>query len=597
MNRPLLDYYQKARDSLLRDGAAFARQHPRIANHLLLEEDRAQDPHVERLLEGVAWLTARVERKLDDELPEVTDALLGVIYPHLTAPIPSLAIVQVEPDREQALGARGIEIPRGSTFVSRSVRDVALRFRTTSAMTVHAIAVEHAEIRLAEEPGASAVLRIVLRADGEHDFGAMECASLPLYLHGPDAGWLYEAVTVDALRCRWRSDAQRPDDDDLPAAACLRLRGLGPEHAALPWPARSFEGYRALLEYFAFPEKAMFVDLTLPRGRSGRRLELDVLLRRRPAQGRIQPDTLRPFCVPVVNLFERVADPIALDDGVGDHRVVPDASRPLAMEVHSLQRVRGVTAGATEHIAYDPFYSLRRDAAADAPRAFWHATRRPSPLPGDAGHEVHLHLLDQAGTPARLDGQTVVVEALCTNRDLPHRVRQWGGDDDLVPERIAGLRCARAIRHPTAPRRPPLGADAAWRLISHLALNRLSLVQGGRTQLQALLRVYDLTGDAANAQQIEGIVDLQAKAVVRRLHTADGLGYAQGTQVDLTLDRSRFVGASPVLFGAVLNRFLALYCATNAFVQVVLHVADGPGDDHPDELHRWPPQTGEQVLL
>src|SRR5438093_7433685 len=112
MRDDLLAYYHHELTFLRQLGAEFAGKYPKIARRLVLEEDKCEDPHVERLIEAFAFLAGRIHRKLDDELPEITEALLSVLYPHYLAPIPSMSIVQFAMDTAQARLQTGQTVKR-----------------------------------------------------------------------------------------------------------------------------------------------------------------------------------------------------------------------------------------------------------------------------------------------------------------------------------------------------------------------------------------------------------------------------------------------------------------------------------------------------
>src|SRR5437667_2045576 len=130
MRDDLLLYYERELTYLRQAAVQFAEKYPKIASRLVLEPAKCEDPHVERLLEAFAFLAARVHLKIDDEFPQITEALLGIVYPHYIRPIPSMSIVEMHLDAEQGGTAAPQYVPRGTVLNSKAVAGVPCQFRT-----------------------------------------------------------------------------------------------------------------------------------------------------------------------------------------------------------------------------------------------------------------------------------------------------------------------------------------------------------------------------------------------------------------------------------------------------------------------------------
>jgi len=126
------------------------------------------------------------------------------------------------------------------------------------------------------------------------------------------------------------------------------------------------------------------------------------------------------------------------------------------------------------------------------------------------------------------------------------------------------------------------------RLISHLSLNYMSIVQGGVDALKEILRLYDYENSSTTQQQINGIVAIGAQHVTRRL----GQSFCRGVLVTVELDEEKFIGAGLYLFASILERFLAQYVSVNSFSQLVVKTVQGK-----EVLKQWPPRSGDRVLL
>jgi type VI secretion system protein ImpG len=297
----------------------------------------------------------------------------------------------------------------------------------------------------------------------------------------------------------------------------------------------------------------------------------------------------------MINLFERDAEPVRLTHTRSEHRVNPDEHRQMSTEVYSIDRVSSTVSYQQAPRVYEPFYAIRHGVRNAAQRHLWYAKRRESfrrekndgGNNQDRGTEVYLCLVDLDFNPAVPPVEMLTVRITCTNRD---KAIELPPDAELQPEG-AGLAQARCIRKPTPTVRPPLRRGLQWRLISHLTLNHLSIVEGGKDALQEILRLYDFHDeDPSIRKQIAGITEVSSRAAVSRVPSKTGITFCRGTEVTIGFDESEFVGTGVFLLTSVLERFLALYSAVNSFSR--LKAVTGKG-----VLKQWPPRAGEQMLL
>lgn len=600
----LLPYYERELAFLRQMGAEYAAKYPKIAGRLQLEADKSEDPHVERLIQAFAMLAARVHHKLDDEFPEITESLLNVVYPHYLAPVPSMAIVQFVLDPEQANATTGRTIERGTTLFSPPVNGQACRFRTCYPTTLWPIEVTAAQLDTTARFGLAArggaVIRLELTCTGAASFASLELERLRFYLHGESRltfglyELLFNNVSEVVLRGT-RSGARTPTTLRLGPDA-LHPVGLADDENVLPQQHRSFAGYRLLQEYFAFPEKFLFAELTGLEGAiaSGFTTQMEVLivLKRLPHfEQPVTAETFRLGCAPVVNLFEQLAEPIRLTQTQTEYRIIPDVHRQQTTEVYSVEAVSSSTPDAQQVVEFQPFYSVRHAAAGTRDGAYWYATRRPAERRFDTGSEVFLSLVDTAFKPTQPAVETITVRTTCTNRDLPGRLPFGGQESDFELEGAAQLSRIRCLTKPRETIRPPLRSAAQWRLISHLSLNYLSIADGPHA-LQEILKLYDFTGSSVVQQQIAGITGLSSRRIVARPGSMPWNGFCRGIEATIEFDEDQYVGSGVFLFASVLERFLGLYASLNSFVQLIAFTRQ-----REEALHRWPPRAGDQILL
>ena len=601
MNDELLEYYQRELAWIRRQGEEFARVHPKIAGRLRLAEDTVEDPHVARLLEGFAFLTARVRKKLDDDYPELTDGILGTLYPHLLQPIPSMAIVQCSAD-PQLTG--GHALARETTFETDPVLGDPVRFRTAWPLTVWPFEVSAARLSPAEgspPEGAVAELRVTLKCVARTmTFAKLKPPAVRLFLRGQSAHalLLYEllnnnlvAVTVGA------PGAARPRV--LPASA-LRPVGLGVDESILPFSPRTPHAYRLLLEFFAFPRKFQFVELgglESLHADVGGELQLQFWLDRMTPEltRHVDQAAVVANAVPIVNLYRHRAEPVPLDQHQPEYRVIPDARRPLSHEVWSVDRVTALGADGKQ-TSIPPLYDLRHVETAERGTRFFHCTRRPADASrerNDAGTEVFLSLVDLATRPMGGSNETLAIETTCTNRDLPARL-PFGGDQPRlqVVGGAAPLSKIVCLTAPTPAVRPVLGNGARWRLLSHLSLDHLALTGGaaGAETLREILALYDPVAAPETRAMVQGITQVESKSAVARVQELGAV--CRGVDVHVVLDPARFTGGGLYLFTCILDRFLGLSCSINSFTRLHVRLLGREG-----AFGRWSPRAGERTLL
>jgi type VI secretion system protein ImpG len=625
MRDELLGYYERELAYLRQLGSEFARRYPKIAGRLLLEPSKCDDPHVERILEAFAFLAARVHLKLDDEFPEITDSFLNVLYPHYLAPIPSMSIAQFALEPQQGKLTTSYTIDRHTVLYSRPVQGTPCRFRTCYPTTVWPIDVVGASLESPAPPDSrgrwpEALLRITLRCNSQTKLSELKRGlderagvidRLRFYLNGePQVVYpLYELIFNNASRVELvpaASTGPRVRDRKPPRPIGLdvsNIRAVGFEEGdgLLPYGPRSFAGYRLLTEYFSLPEKFLFFDVTGldAAARAGFEEEFAIVIHLRdvaPLRRPVDATTFQLGCTPIVNLFERVAEPIRLTQQQHEYRVIPDVHRQMATEVYSIDSATTTDPYLKQSREFKPFYSYRHARDRDEDRTFWYATRRPSQRENDAGTEVSISLVDLDLNPSVPAVDTLTVRVTCTNRDIPGRLPFGGNEGEFQIETSAPMKPVRCLRKPTGTLRPPLGRGAQWRLISHLTLNPLSIVNpdpdGEPHALREILLLYDFLDSSATRKQIAGIRRVSSRPVVRQVGPRIGTGYVRGIETTVELDEDEFVGAGPYLFGAVLDRFLGLYASTNSFNELLVSSLQREG-----YIKRWRPRAGEQILL
>ncbi len=624
MDPRLLKYYNRELQFMREMGGEFAKEFPKIAGRLGIEGFECADPYVERLLEGFGFLAARVQLKIDAEFPRFTQHLLEMVYPHYLAPTPSMAVVELKPELKEGALAEGLVVPRGSVLLSVLGKGdrTACEYRTAHDLTLWPIEITEASYitntrafadfdvpRLRE---VRAGLRLRFRAAGGVPFSQLPLDRLPLFLRGgEETPWhLYEQLFANSVAMVVRPVADKPAWHEVVTRDFVRRVGFEDGEALLPHGPRSFHGYRLLQEYFAFPDRFMFVELAglgpAVRRCEGHELEVVVLLDRAETtfEKTVDRSYFALYCTPVVNLFPKRADRIHLSARQNEYHVVPDRTRPMDFEVYEVTGATGFGTSADPEQEFLPFYALNDVTRHGEHLAYYTVRREPrrmssrqrakGPRSSHIGSEVFVALVDANEAPYRSDLRQLSVTTLCTNRDLPLLMPVGKGKTDFTLEMAAPVTSVRCVAGPTKPKPSAVEGEIAWRVISHLSLNYLSLLdddETGAAALRELLMLYGDTSEPAIRKQIEGVRSVSSRPINRRLPIPGPICFGRGLEITVSCDESGFEGTGLFLLGAVLEQFFAKYVSINSFTETVIRSLDR------GEVMRWPARIGRRHTL
>jgi type VI secretion system protein ImpG len=605
MGDELLPYYNDELSYIRHLAGEFAKDHPKIAGRLRISPDSIEDPHVARLIEAFAYLNARIRFKLDDDFPELTDALLGVLYPHYLAPVPSMAIVQL---RAAADLTAPYLLKPGAEVETDPIDGEPCRFRTCYPVTLWPVQVEAASVSgsalgapsISGLSEVASVLKLTLSCVSKQlALSELGPESLRFYLRGEGQHVfpLYELLFNDLIGVAVADPGLAVARALLPPSSVAPV-GFERDEGMLPYPPQAFIGYRLLTEFFAFPQKFLFFDLNglaHALADAGNRVEVYFYFRRNVGEleQKINASTFALGCSPMVNLYRKRAEPIQLDQALAEYRVVPDARRPKAFEVYSVDRV-AATGPDGAKATYAPFFGTSHGMADDDQRQYWKVARRPAPS-GNPGSEVFLSVVDLELNPSAPAKWVAHLETTCLNRDLPGRLPFGGGEPRLrLAEGASAIEQVECLTAPTRTLRPPAGHGGMWRLVSHLTLNHLSITENdqGAAALREILKLYDFRESAETRAMIEGVISVDSRQVIARVPGLGGGALVRGIEVKIELDPKRFAGSGAFLLASVLERFLALYCTVNSFTRLVATLRGRDG-----VLRKWQPRAGEKTLL
>ena len=624
MDTRLLEYYNRELLYIREMGAEFATAYPRIAARLGMDGIECADPYVERLIESFAFLAARVQLKLDARHPDFTQHLLEMVYPHVLTPVPSCAIVELQPNPAESSLKDGYRVARGTALRAELASGdyTSCEFRSAHDLTLWPITVAEAKYVVGTatfaaagtrlDPRVRAAIRLELRTEGEIPFAELPIHSLTFFVYATAdlAGKIYEQLMANSAGVAVRPAGSDRGATVLPAGS-MRPLGFDDAESLFPVGLRTFQGYRLLQEYFAFPERFLFFTVdglgSALRESAATSLELFLLLDRSvpDLDNALDASQFRLNCTPVVNLFPRALDRIHVAPHDTEHHVVPDRSRPMDFEIFTVDRVVGVGSGGESLAEVLPLYSTEhRTSDSDAhsyytlqrrPRLASERQRRTGARTNYLGAECYLSVVDSRQRELTGEIRQLDVTAHCTNRDLPIGLGFGKSRLEFAIEGGAPVRGARCIAGPTAPRPSPAFGDTAWRLIGQLSLNYLSLTdtddEKGAEMLRHLLGLYADPNDPVARRQIEGVRSVNHRPVIRRIPGAGPITYGRGLQVSLLLDDASFEGLGTLRLAAVLEAFFGRYVSINSFVETRL-VSASRGD-----IKQWPVRTGSRQIL
>lgn len=575
------EYYQDELFFLREMGKEFSESHPMLA-HFLLEA--GSDPDVERLLEGFAFLTGRIRQKLDDELPELTHTMMGMICPHYLRPIPAMSIVEFEPQR--TLRGKYL-IPRTKTELESSPGNTRCRFRTCYDVELLPIGLEGVVLEGQQ-------LKITFRILNGVQFSTLGLDKIRLNLHGdPTIQYeLYNMFCRNIQKVSVRS-SNGSDQEIILDKSNVKPVGFDESEGMLPYPPNSFLGYRVIQEYFSFPDKFLFIDVTGLENTSKLSIQdtFDIVfqLSRRPSENvRITKDNIHLNCTPVVNLFSRSSEPIRVDNERTEYRLRPEGPNSNNYEVYSVDKVFGMIPGTAQQYEYKAFYSFTHSLSERG--NIYYQTRLRDSVTSENSTETYVSFINADQSIAVPTTEIISSELTCINRQLTEQLRL--GDIKIPTSNSPEVARFRNITNVTPTIYSPISGSLHWKLISHLTLNRLSITS--KEALQGILSLYNFQAlvdrgiGSENERRINSISNVQGMQK-DRLYRGTPI---RGMEIQLDMQENNFINDGDMyLFCCMLNEFLALYSNINSFSQLTAKGANR------GEVQTWPMRIGKQTIL
>lgn len=618
MDSKFLEFYNQELKFVRETGAEFAKEYPKIAGRLGLEGFDCSDPYVERLLEGFAFLSARIHLKLDASFPKFTQHLTEQLFPTFLQPSPSMLIAQFNPDFEEGSLTEGVVIPRQTALHSLLGKgeQTSCEYRTASDVTLWPIKLTKAEFVNAQELATYTTklsipqtpksgVMITLETAPGIKFSELALDSLMLHIRGTESFplYLFEALFKGYQGCLYKTSAKVWRKQE--SVTKITPHGYDKDDALLPYCNRQFDGFRILREYFLFAKRFLFLSLdnlkSTLRQCNEEKIQLLLLLDHNDSrlENLVSAENFSLHCAPAINLFQKRAERINVSRLTNEFHVVPDKLRPLDFEVCSVDDIKGFSSGVepttdflplygsdnSQNKKHNAFYTLSR-AARNLnvnQRKFGH---RSSYI----GTEVYVSLADPKNAPVSENLRQLSVETLCCNRDLPLMMPLGKGKTDFTIETGAPCESVRCVGEPTRPNSPLAQGSVSWDLIHQLAINFLGIsddeTSTALTKLKTLLGLMMNKKDHAQMKQVDGIIDLKTRQITSRLPFSGPICFGRGVEIAITLDELAYEGNSTFMLGMILDQFFAQYVSINSFTQLVLNSSDR------GEIYRWPIRIG-----
>ena len=610
----LLPFYERELGFLRRYSREFSEKYPKIAGDLLMAGEVCEDPHIERMIQSFALMSARVSKRLEDDYPQFTEALLEVLYPHYLRPFPSCSIARFDYSANAAQLTRAQTIERGTEMATRSVKGVACKFKTAYDVTVAPIKIEDVKFdAIFESPesvilpsGSSAKVSIKLSSTSEQVSVQSAADTLRVFVDGEPS---FCAAFLDSVFLRTLVAFAEVDGSRrwirLPKIPVMPV-GFAQDDGLIDFPERSHPAYRLLTEYFVFPEKFNFFDIDLSSvgksiGYQAKSVTLHFVfsgLRADSSASRmlnnLNKNNLLLGCSPVINLFKQRGDPIRVTHAAAQYPVIANSRNAYAYEVYSVDSVKLVkqTPQGESVTEIKPFYSLKHGASSEKNGRYWSLRRDELLGVKSPGYETEITIVDIDFNPAKPETDTLSIDLSCTNRDIPSSLSYGLAGGDLFLEGGALVKQISFLRKPSPSYRFERGRGAHWRLISHLSLNHLSLGQKGIESFHETLRLYDLPRSLINEKMLSGVIAIDHQATSKWLTGKPFACLARGIEITLTIDEDNFVGSGLHVFANILDQFFALYVNINSFTQLCLKSKKSG-----EVLLKCQPRSGDSSLV
>ena len=599
MNDPLYNYYQKELAYLRKEGQSFAKQYPQIASMLEIGNNDCKDPHVERFLEGVAFLNARIQKNIDNDFPLITNALLDILFPHFLTPVPSMSIAKFEIDPYQLKDNFSYTVKKSTQLFAQSTEGKKCKFRTCYPVELWPVEVSYTDIKSANQfhihpecSNASDVIQIRIKTTAAplHNYNMRY---LRFYING---NYSFANALYELLFCNVLNIAILQENEKKPfylTQNAIEPVGFKIDENVLPFSPTVQLSFRLLMEYFVFYGKFLFFDIhlkNLNKITSHSYFDILIILNRTIENHLIiDNNTFQIGCTPVINLFEKKTEPAIIDETQGEYLLIADTRDEDTTEIHSIQSVISLNEQKKQQEIH-PYFSFNHCYDNISSNLFWYARRVSSEHKELPGTDILLSIVDWRFNPKRFSKYTIYANTLSTNRHLAEKMPVHA---KLYLEKKSPISKIYTLCKPTPQIDPLIDGSVLWRLISHISTNYLSFTneQYCLEAMKELLFLYQISDRTDTGQQIHSISKMTSRCVRRLINFEDWKDICSGIEITLEF-RNLELTTSSILLSSILNHFFSMYVPINSFSQLIIKKENEKGI-----WKKWNPMIGNQTTI
>ncbi|MEW7314513.1 type VI secretion system baseplate subunit TssF [Buttiauxella gaviniae] len=594
MNR-LLSYYQKELAFLKQHGKVFASRFPKIARRLGMIEGESEDPHVERIIESFALLTSRIHQRLDDDMPELTEALLTTIAPQFLRVMPSTCIVSIEPNRQTSGITDRNSIAAGASLFSRHIDEAICQFQTVYPVVLLPLSLGQARLSFDEQS-----FNWHLHLSFQVWSGAVVAGeTLRLFLHGPSnaVNILYTLLCSEIKQLSvYQDHAFYPLN-----STAISPAGFKHEEGLIAQDPRVAPIHALIQDYFFFPQKFYFLDIQLPdnfHANASSEFSFEIIFNRTHLNHQLEKlakvidaSFFRLNCTPAINLFAQRAEPIVLTENIAEYPVIPDIRRQKQIDVWAINHVfiQGKDEVERPIIPVQPLFGIDHSRIDGDTGIYWQSFLRETVTVTGAERKMFIAFANLNSQPVSPKTDMVTLSLTCTNGDIPSQIKNGHPDGDFDSDLpLANLKIS-ALNRPTRTILPPDKSAVRWRLISQLSLNHMLLSGSQGVQvLRETLMLYNFHDRPAITRIINMILHLEVKPITARLVANDPQTLARGMALTLTFTHDALNEPEYFLLCCFLDHFLGLYAPVNSFTRVTTLIEN---EEHTRRI--WPVRAGK----
>ncbi len=609
MDTELLKFFNTELYYLREAAAGFAEKNPQIAQQLSLEGFTCSDPYIERLLEGFAYLAARVHYELESEFEKFTQVLLNNIYPDYLMPFPSASIVKIKPDFSDDTLTKGVKIARHTVMntLHRSSSGTPCTFTTTQDVMLWPIKIIDAyystdKLYNLKDIGSGGMpksaLHIELNTTGGIKFSELPVDSLDFHLHGASMKVLmdiYEQIFADLLAVviEFEGEDSKNYRIKLPdIGKQVEDIGFKEEQSLLPHNLRNLNVYRMLKEYFCFPKKFMFFRLSKLqdslRQIDSEKIKLSFIFKKDNSflESGIGKNNISLFCTPVINMFKKRLDRQLITDQKTEYLINADNVKLSDYELLKIEGVEGFNKFNNRTINFRPFYQVSEYDKFTKEKSRYFNYRRQLITDNEKrkhGSETYLSIVDIHSLFSTEQMSEIAITALCSNRLVPENIQISSASTktDFSMNEQYPIIGVKFIERPTSPNYSSIESVSHWAVINHLKVNYKNILKDNTEVIKDLLKLYATNEKLRDRKQIGGVNYAKATKDIMCIECKHGVSFGSGLLFDLGFEESYYSDSGYFILAHIIHLIIESSMSINSLIRTSV------SSDIRGEIKQW----------